>query len=267
MINRAVFGSDSSSSSTQSEDSGHRSTGASTLEDTTLKVEPAIDASPRTLKKAASTTFQAFSNSLRSRTQSFYATSTGSPPRSGRKTPDKLDESFEIQSPSRKRIGRSPRSSLGDTSRNSKLEKPQGPNTQATVGSPKASNSSSPLWASIKKRAGNSAHSNKTAVRGQTETSSSPIPFVEPNAPSLDVEIPDHVLSLSQHLQRHNSHRVIVQSGLPESPSKAVSHSPTDRQMQSRSETWTPPIGRSSVKGVSNILSLQPLFHTSGAGK
>ena len=262
---RAIFGSDSSTRSRESADSGYRSTPASTLEDLLSKVEPAVDASPRTLKKAASTTFQAFSNSLRSRTQSFYATSTGSPPRSGRKTPDKLDESFETRSPSRKRIGRSPRSSLGDTFSDSSQEKPRISNTQPTVGSPKVANSSSPLWASIKKRAGNSPHSNKATVQGQTETPSSPIAFVEPNAPSLDVEIPDHILSVSQHFQRHNSR--MVQPSLPEYPSKANSHSPIEGQTQSMPELRTPPIGRKSVKGASNHLSLLPLFQTTSVGK
>ena len=70
-------------------------------------MEPATDASPRTLKKAASTTFQAFSNSLRSRTQLFYAGSTlvGSPSTSGKSSPEKSHESSETGSPSRKRFG------------------------------------------------------------------------------------------------------------------------------------------------------------------
>lgn len=263
--NRAIFGSDDTTSSGDSADSGYASMAPSTLEELPSKVEPAVVASPRTLKKAASTTFQAFSNSIRSRTQSFYATSASSPPRSGRKTPDKLDESFETWSPSSKRIGRSSRSTLGDTFSNSKKEKPQSPNTQSPVGSPKAASSSSPLWASIKKRAGNSSHFNKAAVQEQTETFSSPIPFVEPIAPSLDVEIPDHILSVSQHLQRRNTRR--VQPGLPESPPKAISHSPTDGHTQSGPELKTPSIGRHSVKGVSNHLSLQPLFQPTSVGK
>ena len=238
---------------------------ASTIEDLPSKVDPAVDASPRSLKKAASTTFQAFSNSIRSKTQSFYATSASSPQRSGRKTPEKLNQSSETWSPSSKLYIRSPRSTLGDTFSNSKKERPQSPNPQSPVDSPKAASSSSPLWASIKKRAGNSSHLNKAAVQGQTETPSSPVLFVEPIAPSLDVEIPDHLLSLSQHLQRRNTRR--VQPGLPESPPKAMNHSPTDGHTQSGPELKTPSIGRNSVKGVAIHLSLLPLLQTTSAGK
>lgn len=261
--NRANCGSDSTASSSESAYSRYRGTPA--IEDLPSKVEPAVDASPRTLKKAASTTFQAFSNTLRSRTQSFYATSTDSPPRSGTNSPDKPDESFETWSPSKKRIGRSPRSSLGDTFGSSKKEKPQSPNNQPTVGSPKAASSSSPLWASIKKRAGNSPHSNKAAVQGQREIPSSPIPFVEPFAPWLDVEIPDHILSVSQDLQRRNSRR--IQPDLSESPSKAISHSPTDGQAQSGSKLRTPPIGRKPPKDSAKLIALGPLFINTGLGK
>ena len=255
--NRAIFGSGNSTPSRESADSDSMRAN-STLEDLQLKVEPAVDASPHTLKKAASTTFQAFSSSIRLRAQSFYATSTASPPRSGRKTPDKLDESFEKWSPSGKRNDRIPRSDEGDPFYNSKKEKPQNASTQPTVGSPKAANSSSPLWASIKKRAGSSPHSKKAIAQGQTETLGSPNPSVDDLAPSLDVEIPDHMLSLSQHLQRRNSRW--VQPGLPESPPKAPSHSPIDVQMPSRSKLRTPRAGRNSVKGVSNFLPLQSLL-------
>ena len=263
--NRAMFGSDNSNTSIESADSGYGSAATSTLKDLPLKVEPAVDASPHTLKKAVSTTFQAFSSSIRSRAQSFYATSPGSPPRSGRRTPDKLDESFEKWSPSRKRSDRLPRSDEGDLFCNTKKEKPQNANTQPTVGSPKAANSSSPLWASIKKRAGSSPHSKKAIAQGQTETLGSPIPFVDALAPSLDVDIPDHTLSLSQLLQRRNSRW--VQPGLPESPPKATSHSPIDVQTPSKSELRTPRTGRNSVKRVSNFLPLESLFQPTDIGK
>ena len=257
--NRAIRGSDNSITSRESSESRHTSTAATTREDLSLKVEPAVDASPRTLKKAASTTFQAVSNSIRSRTQSFYTISTRSPPRSGRKTPDNQDETW---SPSRKQNGSIQRPVLADPFSNFKKERPQSPNTQSTVASPKAANSSSPIWASIKKRTGNSPHFNKA---GQTENPGSPIPFVEPIAPSLNVEIPDHILSVSQHIQRRNSRR--VQPGSPETPPKAISHSPTCEQMQSRPELRIPLDGRSSVKGVSNHLSLLPLFQITSVGK
>ncbi|KAL8785407.1 MAG: hypothetical protein Q9195_008667 [Heterodermia aff. obscurata] len=265
IANRATCGSDPSSPNRESANAGCQSTPATTSEDLPLKEESKVDASPRTLKKTASTTFQAFSNSLRSRTQSFYSTSSGSPPRSGTKTPDKPEESFETWSLSKSRIGRSPRSSLGDTFSNSKKEKPQSPNTQPTVASPKAASSSSPLWASIKKRAGNSPHFNKASVQGQIEIPSSPIPFVEPVAPSLDVEIPDHILSVSQHLQRRSTRR--MQPDFSEPPPGGDGHSRIDGQTQSRLELCTPPIGRMSAKGASNLLSLQPLFQTTSIGR
>ncbi|KAG6997487.1 eukaryotic translation initiation factor 4 gamma [Physcia stellaris] len=264
---RALCGSEDTAVSRVSQDSGYRSAAAGKDGDGSSKMEAAADESPRTLKKAASTTFQAFSNSLRSRTQLFYAgsTLTGSPSTSGKSSPEKSRESSETESPSRKRFGQGPRLIMENTFSTPDKGKENSHLTSAqSVFTPKQTRPPSALWASIKKRTGNSPHSNKGITSEDLGLSSSPTIMVDEFAPSIDVEIPDHLLSVSQHLQRQATRR--VKAGQPESPSKESSGYIVHESMLSSAQLLSTPNRQDGAGAVNDYLSLRSLDQNSNAG-
>lgn len=159
-----------------------------------------------------------------------------------------------ISSP-RKRLGRSPRSSLGDIFSSPKKEKSQSPNNHPTTGSPKRGRA---LLASFKKRAGNSPHLNKAGVFGPEESCNSPNPVVEDSAPSLDVEIPSHTLSVSQHLQRQKSRRAY--SGQDHAVLETPVTSPASETQQLRLELLDILTGSDPAKVGLDYLSLRALL-------
>ena len=191
-----------------SADSGYQSTAASNLEEASYHEQ----ASPGKLKKAASTTFQAFSNSLRSKTQLFYsnteAARLATPQRSKNRTPERLREGATLWSSTRKRVGRSPRSAPGDaftSPRRSKSRDSATPNLDSNAGSPRSINRRSSLWLSIKERANRSPRSSKENPLDDEDSPTSLRSPIDDLAPSLDVDIPDSVLTVSQLLQRSKS--------------------------------------------------------------
>lgn len=172
-------------------------------------VSSSSEPSPGRLKKAASATFQAFSNSLRSKTQLFYTdlsnTDPARPttPQSEVGTPMALREGAKLWGSTRKKVGRSPRSAQQGQSHS-----PGRPNLRVSVtnehndGSPNHPYRRSALWSSIRERANRSPH--KDSRDGSPRALRSP---VDDLAPSLDVDIPDGSLIVSQLLQRSKSHR------------------------------------------------------------
>lgn len=88
--------------------------------------------------------------------------------------------------------------------------------------------------------------------------------MVDEFAPSIDVEIPDHLLSVSQHLQRQATRR--VKAGQPESPSKESSGHIVYELMLSSPQLLSTPNRQDGAGAVNDHLSLRPLDQTSNAG-
>ena len=88
--------------------------------------------------------------------------------------------------------------------------------------------------------------------------------MVDEFAPSIDVEIPDHLLSVSQHLQRQATRR--VRTGQPESPSKRPSGSTVHESMLSSPQFLSTLNRRDGAGAVNDYLSPGPSNQISNAG-
>ena len=196
--------------STFSRDSGYHSVATST--ESASSLEPA---SPGRLKKAASTTFHAFSKSLRSKTKLFYSDryiveaarpATPQPPSTG--VPGKNRDSATLWFSTRKRMGQSPRSTHMDdfhSPRRSKSRDSVIPTTDPNNGSPRSTNRHTSLWSSIKERANRNPRSTREEFRGDEDSPACPQSPIDDFAPSLNVDIPDSDLTLYQLLHRSKS--------------------------------------------------------------
>lgn len=189
--------------STFSRDSGYTSI-ATSIEENAASPKAA---SPGKLKKAASTTFQALSNSLRSRTQLFYSNVEAARPVTPQnpedETPERLREGTTLWSSTKKRIGRSPRATLDNALYNP--PKPESQNSGASPGSPQSAHRRSSLWPSIKGRANRSPYNGKEAAQAEERSTISPRSSIDDSAPFLVVDIPDGTLTVSQLLLRSKS--------------------------------------------------------------
>lgn len=86
--------------------------------------------------------------------------------------------------------------------------------------------------------------------------------MVDEFAPSIDVEIPDHLLSVSQHLQRQATRRVKFEQ--PDSPSKAPRSLNVHESMPSSPQLLSTPNRQDGAGAVNDYLSLHPLFQITG---
>ena len=192
-----------------SRDSGYHSMATST--ESASSLEPA---SPGRLKKAASTTFHAFSKSLRSKTKLFYTDryiieaarpATPQPPSTG--VPGKTRDGATLWFSTRRGIGQSPQSTHMDDFRGPRRSKSRDsviPTPDPNNGSPRSTNRRTSLWSSIKERANRNPHSN-IKFRGGEDPPACPQSPIDDFAPSLNVDIPDSDLTLHQLLQRSKS--------------------------------------------------------------
>jgi len=189
--------------STFSRESGYAST-ATSIEDNAASPKPA---SPGKLKKAASTTFQALSNSLRSRTQLFYSNVEAARPVTPQnledETPQGLREGTTLWSSTRKRIGRSPRATLDNAFDSPRRAESR--NLDTNISSPQSTHRRSSLWSSIKGRAIRSPYVGKEVAQAEEQSPTSPRSPIDEFAPFLAVDIPDGSLTVLQLLQRSKS--------------------------------------------------------------
>lgn len=164
-------------------------------------------ASPGKLKKAASTTFQALSNSLRSRTHLFYSNVEAARPVTPQnpedETPEGLREGTRLWSPTKKRTVGSPRATL-DNAFNSP-RKADSRNPDASPGWPQTAHRRSSLWSSIKGRANRSPYIGKEVAQAGEHSTTYPRTPIDDAAPFLVVDIPDGTLTVSQLLLRSKS--------------------------------------------------------------
>jgi len=189
--------------STFSRESGYAST-ATSIEENAASHKPA---SPGKLKKAASTTFQALSNSLRSRTQLFYsnveAARPVTPQNCENETLEGLREGTTLWSSTRKRLGRSPRATLDNAFDSPRRAESR--NSTTNPGSPQSTHRRSSLWSSIKERANRSPHVGKEVAQAEEHSATSLRSPIDELAPFLAVDIPDSTLTVSQLLLRSKS--------------------------------------------------------------
>jgi len=189
--------------STFSRESDHTSI-ATSIEENAASQKPA---STGKLKKAASTTFQALSNSLRSRTQLFYSNVEAARPVTPRNLEDEIPEGLRegttLWSSTRKRMGRSPRATLDNAFNSPRKAESRNPDT--SPGSPQSTHRRSSLWSSIKGRANRSASIGKEVAQAEEHPTTSPRSPIDDSAPFLVVDIPDGTLRVSQLLLRSKS--------------------------------------------------------------
>ncbi|KAL8830653.1 MAG: hypothetical protein Q9191_001309 [Dirinaria sp. TL-2023a] len=212
-------------------------TAASSLEQTSvLTPRPDNPNSPGKLKKAVSTTFQTFSNTLRSRTHIFYAaTETDRPKTPPSEQSNASDNLYggQLCSPGKKGASRSPRKALKDI-----FTSPGRSTSRDRIGwglypsrdiSPSPMRSS--LWSSIKGRASREHQIAVGVGPAEPDSQSSPQSLIEDSAPSLDVDIPNGSLTVSQLPEGIRSRALRGSSSRPSTP---IQLSKSSREMSSQ---------------------------------
>ena len=244
------------------------STVASSLEETSpLTPKPHNPNSPGKLKKAVSTTFETLSNSLRSRTHLFYpATEIDQP-----KTPPSEESCAhdnlhggKLWSPGKKGASRSPRKALKNifTSPGGSIS---GDRTSLRH-CPSRDISPSPtrrsLWSSIKERAGRDHHITDGFVWPEPDSQTSPQSLVDNSAPSLDVDIPNCSLTVSQLPEGTRLRALRNSSSRPSTPTQLSDSSrPTSSQDGPLPSTPLTTLDRPHVR----FLELTPKSHVAVA--
>ena len=222
------------------------STVASSLDETSLPTPKLHNqVSPGKLKRAVSTTFRAFSNSLRSRTQIFYTTTETDGPTALQNEESSVHESFhggKVRSPGNKGASHSPRMALKDIF--ASPGKSDSRNRTGLRTGPSRDSSPSPtrnsLWSSIKERASRNPNLAESLACFDSDLLASSHSLVDDSAPSLDVDIPNSSITVLQLLERsrsRNSTGNLSRLSTPLQTSDSLRPTPTENAL---SQTITP---------------------------